>query len=936
MKGTMIKFLKQIGKLKASFHAGQKKVGTGAGEGSDAGKAARHVHKKTGIHHAVPDRVAENVGDSLVDNEKAQDDIFRPFPPETNAGKQASAHHPRPVRRSIDAVFDKETGAVVKADLFFSQPEYLLEAFRKRLDDAIAGSLQPRFICMYCGQMLRLAVRKTGKGKMYFFAHLPGSGACCLKTTKKTGKGNKPEETGYDQTGEFTDGLAVVSKDGKYGVIDRAGTLVVPVEYDEIEKFEAGRAKARRNGRYGYLDENGNMLIAFKYAEIGAFKEGRAKARLAPLIYGKHPNCEEHECGYIDEQGGIVIPFEYDSIGEFKDGQAKVTKGMKNGCIDDRGNLIVPLEYARRNGTVVYFNTSRNFGFITESDTMTTLFFHIDNAFTNVQYSDKVSFIIREAPKGYEALRIWKTTEATDNKTKAWIRINEAFENGEQVEGVITSLKKGGMVVDLGNDVEAFLPCSQIEPIPVADYNAYLGRTLKFRILKINRRIRNVVVSHSAAVEYEFKKERTELLDSLEKGKVLEGTVKKLMPYGAFVHLGCGIDGLIYISDLHWQPVSHPSEVVQPGQKIKVMVLGFNEDKTRISLGLRQIALHPSFGIAGNLKPGDIVAGKIADFSVSGLFVEIMPGAGGPAAAQAEDPKPVPAGGFVHHSEISWSKYSRSPEEIFQIGSIVQTRVTAINRDEGKLTLSIKQTLPDPWLPVNKRFDIGTRHKAYVRVPTGFGLFVELEEGICGMIHISDLSWIRWIRPVDEFAPVGSEIEVMVLDIDHQNRRLILGHKQLTDDPWNRYKKVFTTGSVHQGTVAALTANGADIGFLPGVRGFASLKHIRKEDGTQAGLHETLPFMINKLNRESQQIIVAYAGSRTDETTNTETGNPDETQPNREAAILANVSVGESNYSLQAVKVKARKQPLRKITFGDLEALTNLKAQMQAEEDQNS
>lgn len=1022
----MIKFLKQIGKLKTNFTSGSKKTKTETGERSSIGKAVPHVSKETEVNDAIQTHINGKAGDSVKHNGVTRDEASMHAPATTNAAgyggvsihapaitntvkkhgegsihvpavtngekhdyafileKYALTHHPRPVKRSIDVVFDKETGNVVKAGIFFSQPEYMLEAYRKRLDDAIAGRLQPRLICMYCGQMLKLSVRTTKKGKVYFFAHPPGSDACCLKTVKGIAKEKKQEEPGYDETGEFVDGLAIVSKGGKYGVIDKAGTLVAPLEYDEIEKFEAGRAKARRNGRYGYIDESGNTVIAFNYAEIGEFRNGRAKARLAPVIYGKHPNYGEHPYGYIDEQGGIVIPFEYDSIGEFENGRARVTQGMKNGYIDDQGSLVVPLEYGRRNGTIVYFNTSRNFGFITESDTMTALFFHMDNAFTNVQYGDKVSFMVKEGPKGYEALKIWNIAEPHDDKTKAWIRINEAFENGELVEGAITGLKKGGMVVDL-ESVEAFLPGSQIEPMPIADYNVYLGRTMTFKILKISRRIRNVILSHRVLVENEFEQKKRELLDSLEKGKVVEGTVTNLVSYGAFVHLGYGVNGLIHISDLHWRLISHPSEVVKLGQKINMMVLGFNENKKRISLGLKHLALHPSYGIAGNLKTGDMIQGKIVGFSINGSFVEIMPEGGGfanvPASAfmhasastsshesartSVHEPATssiyvsaglsvhasagesvhgsagasVPAGGFVHESEISWSKYSRKPQEIFDIGNDVQARVIAVDRDKGRITLSIKQMRPDPWLQVDEKFGIGTRHKAHVRVLTGFGLFVEIEEGICGMIHISDFSWVRWVRPVDEFAPLGSEIDVMVLDIDHENKRLILGHKQLTADPWDRYEKIFTTGSVHKGTVTALIINGAEIEFTSGARGFASLKHLIKEDGTQAALFEMLPFRINELNRESQRIIVAYAGTGTGETMTTGTGNPAETQHNHETAIFADATGceknAESNHTLQPAKAKPRKQPVRKSTFGDLEALAVLKARMQAEEDQN-
>ncbi len=476
--------------------------------------------------------------------------------------------------------------------------------------------------------------------------------------------------------------------------------------------------------------------------------------------------------------------------------------------------------------------------------------------------------------------------------SKSWERVNAALDAQEIIQGYIKCRTKGGMIVDVFG-IEAFLPGSQIDVHPIRDYDQFVGKTMEFKVVKINQEFRNVVVSHKALIEAELEAQKQEIIGKLEKGQILEGVVKNITSYGVFVDLG-GVDGLIHITDLSWGRVDDPHKVVELDQKINVVILDFDEEKKRIALGLKQLTPHPWDALDPNLKVGDHVKGKVVVIADYGAFVEIQPG----------------VEGLIHVSEMSWSQHLRSAQEFLKVGDEIEAVILTLDRDERKMSLGIKQLKEDPWETIEVKYPVGSKHSAKVRNFTNFGVFVELEEGVDGLIHISDLSWTKKVKHPSEFTQVGAQIDVIVLDIDKENRRLSLGHKQLEDNPWDVFEEKYTVGSIHEGKITELLEKGAVISLDENVEGFATPKHLQKEDGTQAQAGEVLPFKVIEFNKDSKRIILSH--SRTFE------------DPQREEKKAA------------AKKARAPKADTPKIenvaastTLGDIDVLAQLKAQME-------
>ncbi len=479
--------------------------------------------------------------------------------------------------------------------------------------------------------------------------------------------------------------------------------------------------------------------------------------------------------------------------------------------------------------------------------------------------------------------------------SKSWERVNAALENEEIIQGYIKCRTKGGMIVDVFG-IEAFLPGSQIDVHPIRDYDVFVGKTMEFKVVKINQEFRNVVVSHKALIEQELEQQRKEIIGKLEKGQILEGTVKNITTYGVFVDLG-GVDGLIHITDLSWGRVSDPHEVVALDQKINVVILDFDEEKKRIALGLKQLTPHPWDALDPNLKVGDHVKGKVVVMADYGAFVEIAPG----------------VEGLIHVSEMSWSQHLRSANDFMKVGDEVEAVILTLDRAERKMSLGIKQLKEDPWECIETKFPIGSKHVAKVRNFTNFGIFVELAEGVDGLIHISDLSWTKKIKHPSEFTTVGATLDVVVLEIDKENRRLSLGHKQLEKNPWDEYETIYTPGSVHKGTIVEMMDKGAVVALAEGGEGFATPKHLTKEDGSMAKKGEELDFKVIEFVKETKRIILSH--SRTFE--------EGKDEPISKPAHKRGGNGGRKNETPAINNVAAG------TSLGDIDALAKLKAQME-------
>lgn len=482
-------------------------------------------------------------------------------------------------------------------------------------------------------------------------------------------------------------------------------------------------------------------------------------------------------------------------------------------------------------------------------------------------------------------------------QTRSWDRVNEALQNDEIIKGYVKSRTKGGMIVDVFG-IEAFLPGSQIDVRPIRDYDVFVGKTMEFKVVKINQEYKNVVVSHKALIEAELEQQKKEIISKLEKGQVLEGKVKNITNYGVFVDLG-GVDGLVHITDLSWGRVSDPHEVVKLDQDIKVVIIDFDNEKKRIALGIKQLMPHPWDNLDPELKVGDHIKGRVVVMADYGAFVEVQPG----------------VEGLIHVSEMSWSQHLRSAQDFLKAGDEVEAVILTLDRDERKMSLGLKQLKKDPWENIEEKYAIGSRHTAKVRNFTHFGVFVEIEEGVDGLIHISDLSWTKKIKHPSEFTQVGNDIEVQVLEIDKDNRRLSLGHKQLEENPWDVFETIFTVGSIHQGKVIEVLDKGAVISLEHGVEGFATPKHLVKEDGSQAKLGDELEFKVIEFNKDNKRIILSH--SRIAEDANKAERRAQNATRRAEKRPAAETAAAPA---------------IEKTTLGDLGALQALKEQMQKEE----
>ena len=481
--------------------------------------------------------------------------------------------------------------------------------------------------------------------------------------------------------------------------------------------------------------------------------------------------------------------------------------------------------------------------------------------------------------------------------TRSWDRVNAALENEEIIKGYIKCRTKGGMIVDVFG-IEAFLPGSQIDVKPIRDYDVFVGKTMEFKVVKINQEFKNVVVSHKALIEAELEQQKKEIIGKLEKGQVLEGTVKNITSYGVFIDLG-GVDGLIHITDLSWGRVSDPKEVVELDQKLNVVILDFDDEKKRIALGLKQLTPHPWDALDANLQVGDKVKGKVVVMADYGAFIEIAPG----------------VEGLIHVSEMSWSQHLRSAQDFMKVGDEVEAVILTLDRDERKMSLGIKQLKQDPWETIEEKYPVGSKHTAKVRNFTNFGVFVEIEEGVDGLIHISDFSWTKKVKHPSEFTQIGADIEVQVLEIDKENRRLSLGHKQLEENPWDVFETVFTVGSVHEGTIIEMLDKGAVVALPYGVEGFATPKHLVKEDGSQAQLDEKLSFKVIEFNKDAKRIILSHSRIFEDAA---------KAEERAEKKAASNAKKTTKREEAPAIQNQAAST-----TLGDIDALAALKEQLE-------
>lgn len=546
-------------------------------------------------------------------------------------------------------------------------------------------------------------------------------------------------------------------------------------------------------------------------------------------------------------------------------------------------------------GTVVNINSKDvilNVGF--KSDGMVSLSEFRDTP--DLKIGDKVDVFVESQEDLNGQLVLSRKRAKTQ---RSWELINEALENDVIINGYVKSRTKGGLIVDIMG-VEAFLPGSQIDIKPIRDYDIYVGKTMEFKVVKINHEFKNVVVSHKVLIEDDLENQKTEIVAKLEKGQVLEGTVKNITDFGVFIDLG-GVDGLLHITDISWGRIEHPKEVLSLDQKINVVVLDFDDEKKRIALGLKQLTSHPWESLDTNIAVGSKVKGKIVTVADYGAFLEITPG----------------VEGLIHVSEMSWSQNLRNPQEFLKVGDEVEAQVLTLDRDERKMSLGVKQLTPDPWQHIAAKYTIGSKHKAVVKNMTNFGVFVEIEEGIDGLIHISDLSWSKKVNHPNEFTKVGEELDVVVLELDEENRKLSLGHKQLEENPWETFETIFTLDSIHEGTVLKVTDKGAIIALPYGVEGFAPSKHTVKEDGKVLKAEETADFKIIEFNKESKRIVVSH--SRIWEEAKNEARNEERAQKQKDVKATSSA-------------VKKVKESVEKSTLGDLGVLAQLKEQMEGAE----
>lgn len=578
------------------------------------------------------------------------------------------------------------------------------------------------------------------------------------------------------------------------------------------------------------------------------------------------------------------------------DGYTQIQRSEYSDKYEDTLNSIVERQVIE--GTVVALNKKEaviNIGFKSEGVIQANEFRYNPE----LKIGDKVDIYVEcQEDKNGQLIISHKTARMH----KAWIHVNEVLRTGEIITGYVKCRTKGGLIVDVFG-LEAFLPGSQIDVKPIRDYDIYVGKNMEFKVVKINQEFRNVVVSHKALIEAELEEQKKTIISGLEKGQVLEGIVKNVTSYGVFIDLG-GVDGLIHITDLSWGRVNHPEEIVELDQKLNVVILDFDDDKKRIALGLKQLQPHPWDALDANLNVGDKIKGKVVVMADYGAFIEIAPG----------------VEGLIHVSEMSWSQHLRSAQDFINVGDEVEAVILTLDREERKMSLGIKQLMPDPWENIESKYAVNTRHHAKVRNFTNFGVFVELEEGVDGLIHISDLSWQKKIKHPSEFCKVGDDMEVVVLEIDRENRRISLGHKQLEENPWEVFETIFGEGSVHQGTIIENKDKSGIVALPYGVEGICPAKHLRKEDGSNAKIEDTLDFKVIEFNKDSKKIVVSH----------TRTFEEGEDRPTAKAG--AGAKKGGSNAgSSTASAVQSVNNANEKSTLGDLDALSALKEKMDKE-----
>ncbi|HQI46720.1 MAG TPA: 30S ribosomal protein S1 [Bacteroidales bacterium] len=587
--------------------------------------------------------------------------------------------------------------------------------------------------------------------------------------------------------------------------------------------------------------------------------------------------------------------FDWDSIGKKHDNYSKEERTKLEEIYNQTLSSVI--EHEVIDGTVVAKNNREvvvNIGY--KSDGIIPLSELRYN--TNLKIGDTVEVYV-ESQEDTSGQLILSHKKA--RVLRSWERVNNALTNDEIIQGFVKCRTKGGLIVDVFG-IEAFLPGSQIDVKPIRDYDIFVGKTMEFKVVKVNHEYKNVVVSHKALIEAELEQQKTEIISKLEKGQILEGTVKNITSYGVFIDLG-GVDGLIHITDLSWGRINHPEEIVQLDQKINVVILDFDDNKKRIALGLKQLSSHPWDSLDANMKIGDKVKGKVVVIADYGAFIEIAPG----------------VEGLIHVSEMSWSQHLRSAQDFLKVSDEVEAIILTLDREERKMSLGIKQLIPDPWTNIVSKYPVQSKHKAIVRNFTNFGIFVELEEGVDGLIHISDLSWSKKIKHPAEFTKIGEEINVIVLEVDVENRRLSLGHKQLEENPWDVFETVFAIDSIHKGTIVSSAEKGVVVALPYGVEGFAPLRHIVKEDGTTANVEETIDFKVIEFSKENKKIIVSHSKIAQDIVSSEKS---------------TEKSAEKSKEKTTKKAVKKIKDNLEKTTLGDLDVLANLKADMdQTEKD---
>jgi small subunit ribosomal protein S1 len=581
-----------------------------------------------------------------------------------------------------------------------------------------------------------------------------------------------------------------------------------------------------------------------------------------------------------------LADFDWSAIGKKQDNYSSDDRTKLDSLYEKTLKTINDLQTI--DGTIVAMNSREvvvNVGF--KSDGVISLSEFKYNP--DLKVGDKVEvFIENQEDKSGQLLLSHKKARAG----KSWDRVNDALNSDEIIKGYVKCRTKGGLIVDVFG-IEAFLPGSQIDVKPIRDYDVYVGKTMEFKVVKINNEFKNVVVSHKALIEAEIESQKRDIISKLEKGQVLQGTVKNITSYGVFIDLG-GVDGLIHITDLSWGRISHPEEIVKLDETINVVILDFDDEKKSIALGLKQLSTHPWESLNADLKVGDKVKGKVVVLADYGAFVEIAPG----------------VEGLIHVSEMSWSQHLRTAQDFVKVGDEVEALVLTLDREERKMSLGMKQLTPDPWAGIIEKYSKGSKHSGTVRNFTNFGVFIELEEGVDGLIHISDLSWSKKIKHPSEFCKVGDKIDVVVLEIDSENRRLSLGHKQLEDNPWDVFESVFTEGSVHQGTITSVSDKGAVVGLTYGVEGFCPGKHLVKADGSVGKVEEVLDFKVIEFSKDAKKIIVSHARTHEEVKENARTAERDARKADREDTKKA---------------VKKMKDSNERTTLGDISALSDLK-----------